>query len=145
MVKPNMLTIRKPLSFVVLITAALFANAESSYDKQVANNITPVGNVCVEGEACETAKVAATTADSGPKSAADIYQGSCSACHGSGILSAPKLGDVAAWTPRIAKGIDTLYANAIGGINAMPAKGNCASCSDDDIKAVVDYFVENTQ
>ena len=48
------------------------------------------------------------------------------------------MGDVAVWDERMSKGIETVYNNAINGINAMPAKGTCADCSDDEIKAVVD-------
>ena len=50
-----------------------------------------------------------------------------------GAAGAPKTGDAAAWAPRIAKGMDTLYGNAINGVGAMPAKGLCADCSDDEI------------
>ena len=55
------------------------------------------------------------------------------------------LGDAAAWEPRIAQGIDTVYDHAINGFNAMPPKGTCADCSDDEIKAVVDYMIEQSQ
>ena len=65
--------------------------------------------------------------------------------HPAVVFSRPKMGDVAAWSGRLAKGIEQVYANAIGGINGMPAKGLCMSCSDDDVKAVVDYIVDNSQ
>ena len=61
-------------------------------------------------------------------------------------MGAPKFGDAAAWAARVdAKGLETIYANAINGIGMMPAKGTCMSCSDDDIKATTDYMVENSQ
>ena len=66
-------------------------------------------------------------------------------CHASGAAGAPKLGDVAAWAPRVAAGNDTLYSNAIGGFKGMPAKGLCFDCSDDEIKAAVDHMVSNSQ
>jgi cytochrome c5 len=68
------------------------------------------------------------------------YKASCSACHDAGVAGAPKMGDKAAWAPRIATGMDTLYASAIKGKNAMPAKGG-SGASDDDVKAAVQYMV----
>ena len=65
--------------------------------------------------------------------------------HFFGVLGAPKFGDAAAWGERASKGIDVLVANAISGINAMPPRGACGSCSDDDIKAAIDYMIENSQ
>ncbi|MGB2105947.1 MAG: c-type cytochrome, partial [Porticoccaceae bacterium] len=46
---------------------------------------------------------------------------------------------------RLTKGIETVYANAINGIGAMPAKGLCMDCSDDEIIATIDYMLENSQ
>ena len=70
-----------------------------------------------------------------------IYTTACVACHGAGVLNAPKFGDKALWEPRIAKGMQTLYANSINGINMMPARGGNAALKDDDMKAAVDYMV----
>ncbi|MFT5928994.1 MAG: cytochrome c5, partial [Candidatus Azotimanducaceae bacterium] len=70
----------------------------------------------------------------------------CATCHAIGIAGAPKLGDVIAWEPRLAKGMDVLYASGINGLApAMPAKGMCFTCSDDDIKAIVDYMVAESK
>lgn len=70
-----------------------------------------------------------------------IYSATCLACHGAGVLGAPKFGDKAAWQPRIAKGIDTLHQNALAGLQMMPAKGGNAALSDQDVKDAVDYMV----
>jgi cytochrome c5 len=70
-----------------------------------------------------------------------LFTQTCSACHGTGAAGAPKVGDKAAWAPRIAQGIDALVANAIKGKNAMPPKGGAASASEADIRAVVTYMV----
>jgi cytochrome c5 len=70
-----------------------------------------------------------------------IYQKSCQACHAAGIAGAPKLGDKDAWAPRIAKGNDALFASVKNGLKAMPPKGTCMSCSDDDLRAAVEYMV----
>jgi cytochrome c5 len=70
-----------------------------------------------------------------------IYDTTCTACHGPGVAGAPKLGDKAAWAPRLKQGMDALYAVALKGKGAMPAKGGNASLPDADVKAAVDYLV----
>ena len=62
-------------------------------------------------------------------------------CHAAGVANAPKLGDKAAWEPRIKTGMDTLYASVLKGKGAMPPKGTAMASSDADIKAAVDYMV----
>lgn len=73
-----------------------------------------------------------------------IYEQYCAACHASGVGGAPKFGDASAWEPLVKLGMDTLYNNAIHGIRAMPPKGTCATCSDDDIKNTVQYIVDQS-
>ena len=51
------------------------------------------------------------------------------------------LGDAAAWEPRVAQGMDVLMANTINGINVMPPKGTCMACSDDELRAAVEYMI----
>ncbi|MFP4263275.1 MAG: c-type cytochrome, partial [Halomonas sp.] len=68
----------------------------------------------------------------------------CAACHDSGAAGAPVLGDADAWAERIEQGTDTLYESAINGKGAMPAKGG-SSASDDEVKAAVDYMVEESE
>ncbi len=123
------------------LLVVLAANAAMD-NKSIADRIKPVGTVCVEGEECGAASAAA---DSGPKSPEDIYQASCFGCHGTGALNAPKFGDATAWSARLDKGVDQLVSNAINGINAMPPKGTCGSCSDDDIAATVQYMLDNSK
>jgi len=79
----------------------------------------------------------AKSADAGKKT----FETVCTACHGTGVLGAPKFGDKAAWAPRIAQGKDKLYQSALHGKNAMPAKGGNAALPDADVKAAVDYMV----
>ncbi|MBI5753437.1 MAG: cytochrome c5 family protein [Hydrogenophilales bacterium] len=71
----------------------------------------------------------------------DVYNASCAACHASGAAGAPKLGDKAAWGPRVKAGADALYDASLKGKGAMPAKGGNAGLSDADVKAAVDYMV----
>ena len=69
----------------------------------------------------------------------DKYNKSCAVCHATGAANAPKTGDAAAWEPRMAKGMDVLVASVGNGMNAMPPKGMCFDCSDDDYKALIEY------
>jgi len=142
------------LTRTALIAAALLAAAcnpnngpAALTEKQtsaVAERIAPHGQLAMEGDAMTAPPAAA--AGGVARSGEEIYNSNCVACHSSGAMGAPKLGDAGAWAARIdTKGLETIYANAINGIGMMPAKGTCMSCSDDDIKATTDYMVENSQ
>jgi cytochrome c5 len=74
-----------------------------------------------------------------------VFESTCVACHGSGVAGAPKVGDKAAWAPRIKQGIDTLHQSALKGKNAMPPKGGNPSLSDADVMAAVDYMVSQAK
>jgi cytochrome c5 len=78
------------------------------------------------------------TVDSGKGEA--IYKQACSVCHAAGVAGAPKLGDKAAWAPRIAKGMEALYTSGLHGKGAMPAKGGKPSLADAEVKAAIDYM-----
>lgn len=84
-------------------------------------------------------KAVAGGTDAGKADGKKVYDASCAACHGTGAAGAPKLGDKAAWAPRLKQGNDALYASALKGKGAMPPKGG-SSASDDEIKAAVDYM-----
>lgn len=75
--------------------------------------------------------------------AEETYKSACSTCHDAGVANAPKLGDKAAWAPRIKQGKDALYKAALQGKpgTAMVAKGGFANLSDADVKAVVDLML----
>lgn len=111
--------------------------------KDTEERIRPVGSACLEGDASCGGAVAA--AGGAPKSGEDVYNTTCHACHETGVGGAPKFGDKAQWKDRIAKGVDTLHAHALAGFNAMPPKGTCMACSDDEIKAAVDFMVKKAK
>jgi cytochrome c5 len=87
--------------------------------------------------------VTASQSSAGPDAGKALYTASCAACHGTGVAGAPKLGDKAAWAPRIKQGNDTLYAHAINGFQGksgmMPPKGG-STAPDGEVKAAVDYM-----
>ena len=124
----------------LVIAFSLCGNANAgSVEDAIAERIKPVGSVCVAGDDCAKGLLLAAA---GPKSGEEVYNSSCLACHSSGAAGAPKFRNAGDWAGRLAAGLDTVYANAIAGIGAMPAKGLCMSCSDDEIKASIDYMIE---
>ncbi|MGD2074754.1 MAG: c-type cytochrome [Gammaproteobacteria bacterium] len=93
-----------------------------------------------------SALVLAGMAQAGEESAAKkIYDTKCMACHASGVAGAPKLGDKQAWAPRIESGMDTLMNSVMNGKNAMPPKGTCMECSEEDLRATVEYMIQTAQ
>ncbi|MFP5409905.1 MAG: c-type cytochrome [Gammaproteobacteria bacterium] len=74
-----------------------------------------------------------------------IYRQACAFCHDKGVAGAPKTGDATAWSARIAQGMDTLYAVAIKGKGAMPAKGGNPALSEADVNAAVDFMIAQSR
>jgi cytochrome c5 len=120
------------------------------YQRQVEERIQPVARVAIAGQdnsslapPAEAAAVAATVA--ADLTGEQVYNQACVACHGAGVAGAPKLGDKAAWAPRIAQGMDTLHAHALQGYQGkagyMPPKGGRTDLSDQSILNGVDYIV----
>jgi len=75
------------------------------------------------------------------------YMMSCFACHSTGAAGAPKVGpgNAEAWAPRMEKGMEAVMANVINGLNTMPPKGLCFTCSDEDLAALVEYMVSSSE
>ncbi|MEM1232205.1 MAG: c-type cytochrome [Pseudomonadota bacterium] len=129
--------------FVIALAAAAAALAvPPGTDDEIRARLSPFGSLCRAGDDCGTA---AATAASGPLSGEQVYNQFCFACHAGGVGGAPTFADAGAWAPRIDKGLETLYASTLNGINTMPAKGTCMSCSDDELKETVDYMVAAAQ
>lgn len=113
----------------------------AAVEDQIRERIKPTGNVNVAGEENRQAQQQA----SGPRGGEEVYADACAACHDSGAAGAPKLGDTGAWSDRISKGDETLYDHAINGFNAMPAKGGCSDCSDEEVQNAVDYMLAESE
>jgi c(7)-type cytochrome triheme protein len=69
-----------------------------------------------------------------------VYDSACAACHGTGVLGAPKFGDAAAWKARSAGGMQALVKSAITGKGAMPPKGGQAQLTDGQLLAAIQYM-----
>ena len=133
---------KKMLTAQAVVLALWAVNAQAAnLEEEIAQRIQPVGQVCIQGEECKgVAAVAAAPAGGGAKSPDEVVTAHCAACHSSGVLGAPKIGDAAAWKERADTqgGLDGLLAKAISGINAMPPKGTCATCSDEELKGAIE-------
>ncbi|WP_323069519.1 c-type cytochrome [Mycetohabitans endofungorum] len=110
------------------------AAASSSSAQAAAAAIAAISSAPPSGSAATSASADAAQAGKA------LYQQVCQACHAAGIAGAPKLGDKAAWAPRLKESMDTVYHYALHGKGAMPPKGG-SNASDADVKAAVDYMV----
>jgi len=142
--------VTKSLKVIAIMAfgALLSVTAAGQNDAQrdaIAERIKPHGDVCLKGDASCGMAVAATSG--GARSGEDVYNAACMACHMTGAAGAPKLGDIAAWTDRIAKGTDVLHDSGVNGLagTGMIAKGGCMNCSDEEVIAAVDYMIDNSQ
>lgn len=116
----------------------------------IAERLAPVAQVAIAGEAAPAMKppapVAPTAEAATEVDGKAVYESACFACHMAAVAGAPKFADAEAWAPRVAKGMETLYANSINGYQGeagiMPAKGGRADLSDEQVRAAVDYMVE---
>jgi cytochrome c5 len=119
---------------ICLVLATVFAIIKAKPIEEVA---TPVANVEDNIKPEATVEVAPVAAAHEEKSGAEVVQAACAACHTSGMLNAPKIGDKGQWAPRIALGYDTLVKHAIEGIRGMPARGGNADLTDDEVASAV--------
>jgi len=113
----------------------------------VAERIKPVGEIAVVGAQAGQAPAPSAAAAPAPavRDGQQVYQAGCVACHDAGVAGAPKVGDKGQWAKRTAKGLGTLYASAVNGVQGsagvMPPKGGNLALSDAEVKAAVDYMV----
>lgn len=135
------------VALVYSFTVARFAGVAGSAQVSSSANerIKPVGQVQLAGSTAITtaAPAAAPTTAAGGGEA--TYNKVCMVCHGAGVAGAPKLGDKEAWAPRIAQGNEAMLKTAIAGKGAMPPRGTCATCSDDELKAAIEFMVSKAQ
>ena len=129
-----------------LITPAFCELSGSLEESQILLRLQPSAELNIEkgGQIMQASNPALQ-----PQTIKDIgqhrYEETCHICHGSGLAGAPKFKDKADWAPRIADGMDLLVKRAIEGYKAMPPKGSCSTCSDEEIKKAVEYMVSNAQ
>lgn len=131
---------------VVIIIIANRISAADAADEaavaRIAERIRPVGQVVTDP--AKLLAMAPAAAARAPMTGAEIVTKVCGACHNSGVLNAPKIGDKAEWGKRKAAGMSALVSNSIKGKNQMPARGGDPSLSDDEVKASVEYMLKQS-
>lgn len=133
----------KTLGLAVALSGLAFGVHAAT--ETVADRIKPIGDVCMAGDPCAAAAVASASAGE-PRSGEQVYSTKCFTCHATGAAGAPKMGDAPAWADRLKeRGLDGLYTSAIAGFKAMPAKGLCMDCSEEEIKHAVDHILANSK
>ncbi len=125
---------------VLVASAAMAGIFSAQAEDTAAANTAPVGQECLQGQPCASA--VAASAGGAAKTGEQVFNTACTSCHSTGAAGAPKIGDAAAWQPRLdARKKEGLYKSTVGGYNGMPAKGLCFACSDDELKGAVDYML----
>lgn len=128
------------LGVIIAIAARTLSSGVDDADDKVLRNalikrIEPVGAVRTSAEDLPAATVMAV-ASAAPRSADELVNGVCAACHAMGVAGAPMVGDAEAWAPRVEAGLDSMVYNAINGIGTMPARGG-SDYSDEEIRRAV--------
>ncbi|RUO37818.1 cytochrome c5 family protein [Aliidiomarina shirensis] len=124
----------------VAVAGSVMAMSVDMSREAIAERIKPTAKVRLAGDEVAQANGAA---QEGERSGEAVYNQACAACHTSGVLNAPRKGNADDWEERIAKGMDTLLEHSINGFNAMPPRGTCMNCSDDEILAAIEYMIED--
>ena len=138
------------------LATAIADNEPGSYnrngavqEKLIDQRLAPIGDVQVAGNSStQTASAAPASAGGNTGSKAQtgkqIWEGTCSACHQTGALGAPKIGDQAEWAPHLAKGLKVLEDHALHGFKAMPAHGGNPSLSDAQVIKALEYMISQS-
>lgn len=123
--------LRLALPAVAVLAVLAGCSKKPTVDPEVsAQLVQPVAKVSLK----------AVTVAPGSRTGEQIVTNVCAGCHASGAVNSPKIGDAAAWGPRIAQGFDTLVKNATNGKNAMPPKGGASDLTDKEVARAVAFL-----
>lgn len=129
-----------PISVIILLVNLVGSSIRTGYgsdsqtEESIAKRIQPVAGF----------KLVDANAPKVFKTGEQVFQSTCSACHGTGVAGAPKFGSKEAWAPFIKQGFDDLVKNAIHGIGAMPPKGGNSSLDDFEVARAVAYMTNHS-
>lgn len=124
---------------LALLSAILIAGCNKSQpvnEEETATLIQPVAQVALAAADAGAAK--------GSRTGEQVVTAVCSACHGTGALGAPKIGDNAAWAPRLGLGLDGLLKSALNGKNSMPARGGNPDLTDEEIARAIAFMANKS-
>lgn len=143
---PTMNAMAKPLSDRDIVNIAAYFSLQTRMNNgQTAAQALAASERIRPVAAVNAVTPAATSSIAPPRSGKQVYDTVCAPCHGTGAAGAPKIGDKAIWSPRIAQGDATLTQHALQGFKAMPAKGGCPACTDGEVKSAVAYMTSQSR
>lgn len=137
------------------IAVSVADHSPGSYDhggavqeKLIDQRMAPIGDVQIAGSASSQVASAAPASSGSAPAAAEtgkqIWEGTCSACHATGALGAPKIGNKAEWAPHLAKGLKVLEDHALHGFMQMPAHGGNPALSDAQVIKALEYMISQS-
>jgi len=142
-------TVLVGLLLSLLLATAAIADEASSSEASILERIKPLGMVATSADEAQQASPVveepAPVVAAGPMTGEQIFNTACMACHSTGAAGAPKVGDVAAWAPRIAQGMEVLFEHATKGFKAMPPRGGSAQLSDEEVQSAISFMVDNSK
>ena len=128
---------------LVFFSSTSYANLSGSLSEEaIEERFNPMFEVHVKNLGGENASVQKNVKKISPKK---IYVKNCAMCHNSGLAGAPKRKDKAAWEPRLKQGLDNLLKSAIAGKNGMPPKGNCLSCTEEELLETIKFMIKDVK
>ena len=120
-----------------LVTSGVKIDPDEASDRAINNRIQSVGMVTVSDGI-----------EPGSRTGEQVFDKTCNQCHAAdaNVANSPKLGNNAEWAPRIAKGFETLIANAINGFadGAMPARGGNNSLTDEEVARAIAFMANQS-
>src|SRR5262245_60664628 len=127
-----------PIFGIVLIVQLVLgtpsADPNAMTPESVAARLQPVGKV----------EVSAPASAPGARGGEEIYKSVCTACHQTGVAGAPKIGDKAAWAPRLKDGLNGMVAIATKGKGAMPPKGGATDLSQAELTRAIVFMANQS-
>ncbi len=117
-------------------------------ERLIDRRLAPIGDVQIAGNSvtqmATATPVAASAGNAAAQTGKQIWEGTCSACHASGALGAPKIGNRTEWAPHLAKGLAVLEDHALHGYKMMPAHGGNPALSDAEVIQALEYMISQS-
>lgn len=133
----------KSILFIVLGLALTTISLEASEaEKAIEKRITPVGQVCVEGQDCAQEVSLVSSNPDVIRSGEEIYEAACTTCHAIGLAGAPLFGNKVIWGERANKDLAVLVETVTNGLGGMPPMGMCMDCSQEELTNSVQYMLD---
>ena len=133
----------KSILFIVLGLALTAISLEASEaEKAIEKRITPVGQVCVEGQDCAQEVSLVSSNPDVMRSGEEIYEVACTTCHAIGLAGAPLFGNKVIWGERANKDLAVLVETVTNGLGGMPPMGMCMDCSQEELTNSVQYMLD---